>query len=350
MSLGAPFILYGATGYAGRMVAEQACARGLRPILAGRTRVQLERVATELGCEYAVAPLDDAAAVTSLLARAPIVLNAAGPFAATAGPLASRAIGQGVHYLDLSGEVDAFESVAKLHEVARRQNVMLMPGVGFDVVPSDCLAVHTARSVREPRRLSLAIFGMGPPSRGSARTMVRELGRPIRVRRRGTLSSVPAGEGERRFRVDGMELAGLPVSWGDLVTAYYSTGVPDITVYFEATPSLRFALAASRSAQYWRDRRFAADVANVLAEMVNGEPPAHATEVTILAEVEGAGVRRRALLRTPGVYEVTTQAAFAVIERVLRAQAEPGFQTPGRLFGPDFVLSLPRVTRSDLTS
>jgi short subunit dehydrogenase-like uncharacterized protein len=350
MSPSASFVLYGATGYAGELVARRAVAEGLTPILAGRDALALARLATELSVEHVSVQLSDREGLDALLGRAKVLLNAAGPFADTTPPLLLRALAGKVHYLDLSGELASLQWAASQHAAARASGVLAMPGVGFDVVPSDCLAVHVARGMRRPRQLTLAIFGMGQPSRGSARTMVREYGRLVRVRRRGALIGVAPGTGERVVRVGETTRSALPVSWGDLVTGYFSTGAPDITVLFEATPALRLALAVNRAAALAPAPAWGRTVLRAHVDLMNISPPEPSTEVTIWAEMVGDDGCRRALLRTPGVYSVTADAAVAVVRRVLAGDIEPGFQTPGRLFGPDFALSLPRVTRMELPS
>lgn len=347
MSNHSAFILYGATGYAGRAVARRALRAGLKPLLAGRDAIQLRQLAEELHLDFAVASLDEPTALSAYFDNRSVLLNAAGPFSATAPVLQALALARGAHYLDLSGEVTTFEAAACAHREARERRVMLMPGVGFDVVPSDCLAVHVSQGLGKIERLSLAIFGIGPPSQGSARTLAEQAGRPVLVRRSGLLASLPPGSGERQFDVEGESMAAVPVSWGDLVTAHVSTGAVDITVYFELTPALRLGLAASRAALQLGTSAWSSELARAWAGLLPTEPPAHPGRVRILAEAQGQHGHRKALLWTPDVYAVTADAAVAVLGRVLAGDVEPGFQTPGRLFGPDFVLSLPGVRRLD---
>jgi short subunit dehydrogenase-like uncharacterized protein len=342
------FVLYGATGYSGCLLARRALEAGLTPVLAGRDPARLGELGRELGLDFRVAPLDQPAMLASLLDGGEVVLNAAGPFSATAPKLQAAALARRAHYLDLSGEVATLEAAARAHHDARARGVMLMPGVGFDVVPSDCLAVHVARGLGNVEQLSLAVFGMGPPSRGSARTLAEQAGKPILVRRAGVLSSLPPGSGERHFEVNGESLAAVPVSWGDLVTSHVSTGAQDITVYFEATPELRMALAASRIAQVLGASSVGATLARAQADLLAAKPRASSERVCIVAEAKGKYGVRKALLWTPDVYAITADTAVAVIKRVLSGDVEPGFQTPGRLYGPDFVLSLPGVERMDV--
>jgi short subunit dehydrogenase-like uncharacterized protein len=229
---------------------------------------------------------------------------------------------------------------------------MLMPAVGFDVVPSDCLALHLTRRLPGAHRLTLGISGLELMSRGSARTLAGEYGRPTRVRRGGAVVGVPPGSLWRDIDYGRGPRPSVAVSWGDVAASYYTTGVPDIEVYFEATAAVSTmvtlnrsfgALLASPAAQRWL---------RLQVEMLPEGPTdaeRGARRAVIAAEVEdGAGRRARARLRTPEVYTLTGMIGAAVLERVLRGDLETGFQTPARVYGPDFVLQFADVSREDV--
>lgn len=342
-------MIYGATGYTGRMLAHAARTRGLPLLVGGRDPSRLPALARELGCEHRVARLDE---LDGALSGVSVLLNAAGPFAATATPVARACIGSGVHYLDVSAEIDAIATLARLGDEAAGRGVMLMPAVGFDVVPSDGLALHVVRRLRGALRLTLAVSGLDLVSRGSARTMLANAGHPIRVRRGGTLVEVAPGASERAFDFGSGPRTSTLVDWADVVTAYYSTGVPDIEIFFEATPAVQAMVAANRTF----GTLVSASGFGPLLDAWAGAIPEGPSErerarrsAVIVAEAEDrAGRRTRARLCTPEAYTFTCSAALAVSERVLRGDCERGFQTPARVYGPDFVLSLPGVTREDL--
>ena len=109
---GAALLVYGANGYTGELIARQAVARGLRPILAGRTRASLERLATDLALPHRVFALEDPAAVDAGLEGVAAVLHAAGPFSRTSRPMADGCLRRGVHYLDVTGEGAVFAALA----------------------------------------------------------------------------------------------------------------------------------------------------------------------------------------------------------------------------------------------
>src|SRR5215510_2343459 len=166
------FMIYGAAGYTGKLAAHMAEMQGLRPILAGRNEEKLRLVAEPLGFEYRVASLDEAKQLDEILHDIDVVLNMAGPFSVTASPLADACLRTGTHYLDIAGELAVFEALYNRDREARSREVMLMPGVGFIVVASDCLALHVAKQLPNVHLLRLGISRTNVLSRGSIKTIL----------------------------------------------------------------------------------------------------------------------------------------------------------------------------------
>src|SRR6185295_5073039 len=165
-------MIYGATGYTGRLITRRACALGLRPVLAGRHDGKLAALAAATGLEHRVAHLDDPDALARALDEIAVVVHAAGPFSATARPMVDACLRAGTHYLDIAGEIPVIEALARRDADARARGIMVMPGTGFDVVPSDCLAAHVARRLPGATRLFLGLTGLEFATRGSAKTLV----------------------------------------------------------------------------------------------------------------------------------------------------------------------------------
>jgi short subunit dehydrogenase-like uncharacterized protein len=346
-------LIYGATGYTGKLLAHEARRLGLDPLLCARDADKLRALGAELQLSWRCARLDDAAALTLALADVAVVLNAAGPFAATSAPLLEACLHGAIHYLDVSGEVAAIERSARLHAVAKRRGIMIMPGVGFDIVPSDCLALHVTRRVARPLRLFIAVSGQTLLSRGSARTMIDQLGDAVLVRRAGALRAVPPASLERRFDFGAGERAGIAVSWGDVASAYFTTGVPEITSYFEATAAVRIHNSLLRMYGWsvpftpWQ-KLLQASTAFMPEGPSAFERARHRT--VIVAEIEDArGHVTRSRLHAPEAYSFTALSGAAIARRVLAGDWEPGFETPARVYGADFVLGVGDVTREDLS-
>jgi short subunit dehydrogenase-like uncharacterized protein len=351
MVMTGPWLLYGANGYTGGLVARLAATRGHRPILAGRNAGEVCALSEELGLERRLFSLDEPRRIDEALAGVNVVLHCAGPFSRTSRPMADACLRTRTHYLDVTGEVGVFETLAGRDAEARAAGVMLLPGCGFDVVPSDGLAVHLKARLPGARRLALAYASFGRVSRGTATTAIEGLGGGL-VRRGGVLTPVTSAWKTRRVDFGYGERTAVTVPLGDLSTAWHSTAIPDIEVYFAAPLGLRALFAASR----YVGPLFAwSAVRRFLTARVRAGAPGPTEEerrrgrAFVWGEVEDdTGRRATSRLATPDAYTFTARAALAVVERVLAGGAPAGFQTPAKAYGADFVLGLEGVTRTDL--
>ena len=186
------FLLYGANGYTGVLIAKYADQYGLQPILAGRREAAIRPLADELGLTYAIFDLDDAAQLKTALQQVNVVVHAAGPFANTAKQMIEACLQTGTHYLDINGDISVFEMIKTFDAKAKERNIMLMPGVGFDVVPTDCMALHLKNKLPDATHLKLAFASVGGGvSHGTAMTIVSRLGEGGASRRDGKIVKEP---------------------------------------------------------------------------------------------------------------------------------------------------------------
>jgi short subunit dehydrogenase-like uncharacterized protein len=346
-------LIYGASGFTGRLLAQRARRRGADTILAGRSRPRLQHVAEACGLPYRVLALEDQPDLDAALRDIAVVINAAGPFESTAGPMLEACLRTGTHYLDVSGELPIFQQLHHYDEAARAAGVMVMPGVGFVVAATDCLAAHVAAHMPDARCLRLALSHTGLVSRGSYTTMIGLVREGVTVRRDGRLCAVPAGQLERGFDFGAGERLSTAVSWADVFTAYRTTGIPNIEVYVEAGAWARsFYQLSAYFAELLRlapARKLLELQARLLPEGPSGEQRAAATRV-IVAEAEDRYRRCvGARLHTPNGYSFTALSALAIAERAIAGDVRTGFQTPAGVYGADFILSLEGVSREDAT-
>lgn len=345
-------LIYGANGYTGEMIARAAAARGFAPVLAGRSQSAVEALASELGCEHRIFDLSDPAKVTAALAGCRVVIHCAGPFSATAAPMMAACIAARAHYTDITGEIDVFEHAFLQHAAATRAGVLICPGIGFDVVPTDCVALTLAGSLPDATHLSLGFDSRSALSRGTASTSVEGLGNGSRVRYAGELRRIPLGSRARRIDFGAGEKLATAIPWGDVSTAYRTTGIPNIEVYVPVSPT---ALANLRRLGHlgWllRRRSVQAFLKSRIAKRAPG-PDAEAREKTPVhvwgEAMNAAGRRVTARVRVSNGYTVTTDAAVAIAERLLAAEVPAGFTTPARLMGSDFVTRLPGASQITL--
>lgn len=368
-------LIYGANGYTGRLIAEEATRRGLRPTLAGRNRQAIESLAGELGCPAAVFALDDAKEVARQLrawresavavsspgngsAERPVVLNCAGPFEKTAPIFMPACVEAGASYLDITGEITVIEQAAAMDAAARDAGVLLMPAVGFDVVPSDCFAAALARRCPGATHLQLAFAPGGELgggiSRGTARTAWENASRGGMVREGGQLKSVPpAWKVERIAYPRGIRHA-MTIPWGDVASAYYSTGIPNIEVFlamprrtihrlrrWRGLSKLVGVWPISAIGRWYIDRTFkgptaeqrASGYAEFWGRAWKDEAQTEEGQLMGCGSVEGTMI-------TPEPYALTVQTALDAAQRVAGGSGQPGFRTPSQVLDEDYLRSL----------
>lgn len=346
------FLLYGATGFVGEAMARECVRRGLAPILAGRNAAALAALSGELGLAHRVCALDEARALDAALVGVSAVLHCAGPFLYTSRPMVDACLRAGVHYLDITGEFPVFEAVAARDAEAKQRGVMLMPAVGFDVVPTDCLAVYLKQRLPSATQLTMAFQSVGPGGLppGTQRTVIELLSFGNRVRVNGRFERATSAMKTRSvdFGVGPVEVTQL--TWGDVFTAYYSTGIPNIEEYTVLPKAARQSMTVMRVLQPLLALRF---VRALLRRGVKPGPSASRRAQTVThvwGEVtDGVGGRAAARLHGPeaGV-EWTVACALAVVERVLRGEVQAGYQTPAMVYGSELVMTCVGVTREDV--
>lgn len=342
-------MIYGANGYTGRLVAQEACRRGLRPILAGRHGEAVGKLARELGCESRVFPLTSPEQIAGYLEDVAVVAHCAGPFSATAEPMMDACLLEQVHYTDITGEIDVIEAGAARHEKAREAGIALMPAVGFDVVPTDCLAATLAAELPGATHLELAFAGTGGLSPGTTKTMIEGLPRGGRARVGGRIVTVPPAWKSQEIPFRTGKRWAMTIPWGDVSSAYYSTGIPNIEVYLSASPA---SIARARRMR-WLMPLMGIWPLPALAKWwvgrtVHGPSPAELerTRTSLWGRVRDAEGRTvEATLETPGGYTLTVLTMLAVVERLLAGDGPRGFATPSKAFGKDFIV---RIEGTDL--
>jgi short subunit dehydrogenase-like uncharacterized protein len=344
------FLLYGATGFVGEAIARLAVQSGLRPILAGRNAQQVAVLAGELGVDHRAFDLDSN--LDRALDGVTAVLHCAGPFVHTFKPMVEACLRTGAHYLDLTGEIPVYEGVAAHDGEAKQRGVMLLPGAGFDVVPTDCLALHLKQRLPSATRLTLAFRTEGPGGLppGTQRTMIELIPYGNRVRRHGRLEAPERGVKTREIDFGSGPITATRLTWGDVFMAYYSTGIPNIEDYVVLPEATRRQLAKM---DYLRPLFRIPMLRNWLKRGVRPGPSAERrarTSTHVWGEVtDDEGRRAVSRLHGPEAGVVWTgHAALAAVRKALSGNAPPGFQTPARAYGADFVLECEGVTREDV--
>ena len=339
------WMIYGANGYTGELIARQALSRGLKPVLAGRTAAKVEPLAASLGLPARVFDLGDAAATLKGVSGMALVLHCAGPFSSTAAPMMAACLAAHAHYLDITGEIDVFEHARTLDAAARAAGIVICPGVGFDVIPTDCIAAALKAALPDATHLALGFDSRSGFSPGTAKTSVEGLAKGGKLRRNGQIISVPLAYKTRRIDFGDGEKLAMTIPWGDISTAYSTTGIPNIEVYIPGSPAMvarirranRFRwLLGTRLVQGFMKRRIERSIKGPSAAKRDASPTYVWGEA-----INARGEKRTARIKTANGYSLTVTGALAAVEFLLGHDAPAGATTPSRLMGPDLVTRLP---------
>ncbi len=337
------WLIYGANGYTGELIAREAVKRGYTPVLAGRSKHKIEPLAKELGLEARGFALDGAAATA--LQGFGLVMHCAGPFSATAQPMMAACIQAGAHYLDITGEIGVFELGQTLHAEASAAGVVLCSGVGFDVIPTDCIAASLKQALPDATHLALGFDSRSGPSAGTAKTSIEGIAQGGKARVGGKIVTVPLAQHTRRIDFGGGEKLAMSIPWGDVSTAYHSTGIPNIEVFIPASGGM---VMGAKAARFLRPLLALPAVQNWLKARIEktvkgpGEATRSQQPTFVWGEARNAqGLTKTARVRTDNVYSLTVTGALAVIEHMLQHRPAGGAYTPSKLVGADLVARLP---------
>jgi short subunit dehydrogenase-like uncharacterized protein len=345
--------LYGAYGYTGRLAAELAAAKKLDVVLAGRNKDALAALGDRLSLPTRVVGLDDPKRLSEVLKDITCVVHMAGPFATTSPPMLNACLATQTNYVDITGEIEVFEAMWSREDEIKRAGITVVPGAGFDVVPSDCLAGYVAGKLERPVSLIIALRGLESASQGTLRTAIRQVSKPVLCRRAGAIVALD-DRSPRWIDFGSGDEPCVPVSWGDVATAFHSTGVGNITVYFRRTKLLRSVdilgklfgpLLRSRIGQ----RGLAAIVRSLPEGPSQSERNGHRGTIWAVA-IDCSGRSFKASLSTPDAYDFTANGALEISSRISSLPTAVGLVTPSQAFGADFVLSLPGCSRMDIPS
>lgn len=344
------FLLYGANGYTGKLIARYAHQYNLQPILAGRREELMSPLAHELNLPFRILDLDDTAALQAALKEVKAVIHAAGPFQYTAKQMIEACLQTGTHYLDINGDIAVFEMIKQYDAAAKKAGVMLLPGAGFDVVPTDCLVLQLKKIMPDAVALQLAFATIGGSiSHGTATTMAGKLGEGGAVRKAGKIIRKPLGQKGKWVNFGGKKIFVMSIPWGDISTAHFTTGIPDIETYTGISPKIYRILKLQFLFNWLLRTGF---MRNYIKKKINQRPAGPSDEQRekargfIWGQVTNAeGKTATACISGPEGYTLTTHSALIIMQKVLAGNFTAGYQTPALAYGENLVMEVPGVKR-----
>jgi len=344
------FLLYGANGYTGELIARYANQYNLQPILAGRRKEVIEPLASKLNLPFRIFDMNDTDALLTALKEVKVVVHAAGPFQFTAKQMIDACLQTGTHYLDINGDISVFEMIKRYDEAAKKAGIMLMPGVGFDVVPTDCVALQLKKLLPDAVSLKLAFASLGGGlSHGTALTMATKLGEGGAERRGGKIVRTPLGQKGMWVDFGLKKLFVMSIPWGDISTAYFTTGIPDIETY-TGMPKKTYNILKFQSLFNWLLRTNF--VRNYFKKKINQRPAGPSDEQRskaigfVWGQVKNPeGQTSTVRLSGPEGYTLTTHSTLIIAQKVLNGHFTTGYQTPGSAYTENLVMEIPGMKR-----
>lgn len=336
------FIIYGAYGYTGELIIEEAVSKGLKPILSGRNEAKLKSLSEKHNLNYIAADLDNLGKLDEITADCNLILNCAGPFSRTFEKVVGYCLKKSLHYTDITGEIQVFEMAALMDKLAKENDIMILPGTGFDIVPSDCLAAFMKQQMPEAQKLALAFKSSGGLSHGTATTMVENIGEGGAVRIDGKIKKVRAAYKTRMIDYGKGPKLSTTIPWGDVSTAYYSTGIPNVEVYIYTPESMLRSMKITRLLGGLLSIPF---INNILKKNIKpGGPNEQVRQkgsCSLFGEVEDAnGNKKTARLTTIEGYTLTAKTAVLTAEKIIAGNYKTGFSTPSLAYGADLIMEI----------
>ncbi|MCW8386449.1 saccharopine dehydrogenase NADP-binding domain-containing protein [Fluoribacter dumoffii] len=348
------FLIYGSYGYTGSLIAQLSLQHGLSPVLAGRNETKLKIQATALNLDYRVVDVNDLAQTKEALKDMVAVIHCAGPFKYISKNMALACLAAKTHYLDITGEFKVIDQLMALNEQARRAGIMILPGCGFDVVPSDCLAAYLKRLLPDATQLILAIASFNKDadssiSHGTAKTMLEDIPEGTTIRNGGVLTKIPFCGKTRTFDFEISRRLCAAISWGDLSSAWWSTHIPNIETYMalpEQVIKYKRLINMFKGFLKWSlVKKYIIHKIELLPAGPDEEQRKNSI-VKIYAEaINAKGIKIAALMTTPNGYTLTALSTLLIVKNVLSGNAPIGFQTPSSAFTEDLVMQIPEVSR-----
>ncbi len=339
-------LLYGANGYTGKLIARLAASYNLQPILAGRTEANIKPIADELQLPYRIIDLDNKTQLENALSEVKLVLHAAGPYVYTAKQMIEASLQTGTHYIDINGDIVVFEMLKTYGAVAKEKNIMIMPGVGFDVVPTDCIALKLKKQMPDATNLKLAFASVGGGlSHGTAITMAGKIGEGGAVRENGKIIRKPLGQKGMWVNFGEKKLFVMTIPWGDISTAYTTTAIPNIETYTGLAPKVYRMLKFQWAFNWLLRTEF---IRNIIRKKIKAKPAGPSDEQRknssslVWGEVRNAsGKTITAAISCLDGYSLTAHSSLIITQKILSGNFKPGYQTPGGCYGEYLVMEIP---------
>ncbi|MCX6169052.1 MAG: saccharopine dehydrogenase NADP-binding domain-containing protein [Ignavibacteriales bacterium] len=335
-------MVYGANGYSAKLIIEELLSRKIQPVIAGRNEIALKHLAQKYNCEYKVFDLNNEDMVDAGLREIHTVINCAGPFIQTAKDLMEACLRTKTNYLDITGEMPVMHLAFALDDKAKKNGIVILPSVGFDIIPTDCLAKRLSERMPDATHLKLGFKNKGGKiSRGTLLTSLGFLGRSGRIRRDGKLIESEIGEFYVNLKLENFSFAGISIPWGDVYSSYHSTKIPNVEVYLAMSGfTIEFRKLFLFLLKILKNKSVKKLVSVYIKKNLTGPNKAErdSAETFVWGRVENAkGEMIEEVYQVLEGYNLTAKGAAECAIRILKNEIQSGSYTPSLAFGSKFM-------------
>ncbi|MQA98781.1 MAG: hypothetical protein GEU78_00570 [Actinobacteria bacterium] len=336
-------LLFGATGYTGRLTAEVLAELGVDFAIAGRNRTKLDVLAATIGGpDVRIVSADDIEALTQALTDVKVLITCVGPFVELGDAAAEAAVRARVHYIDSSGESIFIRRLIDNYDArAREAGIAMAPALGFDEVVADTAGTLATDGMEEPDLvLTYALPRYG--SAGTVESSLAIIAAPARFISDGAPRRVEPGELARWAPMPAPlgPRMGISMALGETQLAPLHLSPKNFGTYVTVARGMRTALRAS--APLLRAVSRNDELRGALRSLVDrrGDGPAESqrerARFTILAEARSGRWWRNVSLQGADVYGLTAHTLTAGAKRFLEAGFdERGVIAPVQALGSD---------------
>ncbi len=329
-------LIYGATGYTAKVFARELVKNNIEPVLAARSESVIH-VAEKFNCENRIFPLDESSTIDKQLRDIHLVANLAGPFHVTQNPLIQSCLNTGTHYIDIAGEVPAMESAFMYDQQANNAGIMIMPGAGFGVVPTDIAAALAHEHLPDATWLKIAYATKGGVSQGTLRTILKHVDKPGFIRCDGKWEQANPAFQQMKFTVQGKDFTAVYNPWrADLFTAYVSTRIPNIETY-SVFPGLIVKMMQGN--MLWLRDFILKNGMKLLPEGPSEKKLEKGSTIIHVSAGNDHDSNLKVNILGPEAYLFTAKALLSISENILNGQVFHGTQTPS-VYGRELIQNI----------
>ncbi len=341
------WMIYGAYGFTGSLLAKIAADKGFKPVLAGRDALKTKRLALSLGLDFKVFSLDEDSIIEKNLKDIDLLYNLAGPYCKTAPTMVEACLRTKTHYMDLTGDIEIYDFLYSLDKVAIENEILIMPGVGFNVIATECVAAHTVQKLSTCDHLDIVMATQAKPSKGTFKQMIALLPRGGYEIENHELKRRNIGKSDIKIKYPDKRRTPFSIPIGELIACHKSLNIANIRVHYAMSSSwVRMTETMIDIIAKFSGKNYGKKVlSNFASNYIKGPDETsmlHDKAYVYAKASSDLGVYAETMIKTPEPYYFTALITLKVIQKVLDGEYK-GALTPVEAFGSSIIFEVEGV-------